>query len=100
MFGHLTGFLQDPDHWVIGPEHLDALHELDGPARPASVVELETWRLPTAGELSGRCWAAPASLCERAPKMPRDRHEKYRGERGQPSIAAPSRGDGTWARIR
>ena len=35
--------------------------------------------------------------------MQRDRHEKYRGDRGQPSIAAPSLaepGGGTWARIR
>jgi hypothetical protein len=29
-----------------------------------------------------------------------DEHEKCRGDQRQPSIAAPSRGDGMWARIR
>jgi len=58
-----------------------------------------------AGALLGWALLAPPATrqpaaCERARKMPRDRHEMCRGDQGQPSIAAPSRPDGTWARIR
>ncbi len=54
--------------------------------------------LPLAvGVAVGWAWRG---ACERARNMQRDRREKCRGDRRQPSIGEPSLPDGTWARIR